>query len=86
MAYVYEFVLEVVSSLRVVETIYDLNYKYDYVCKDMNLFEKHLGIKVVNNGVELYFDDRLGLLITADSVLARDKEVLTTILKEMWKA
>jgi hypothetical protein len=86
MAYVYEFVLEVVSSLRVVETIYDLNYKYDYVCKDMNLFEKHLGIKVINSGVELYFDDKLGLVITQDSVLSQDKEVLTAVLKEMWRA
>ncbi len=86
MAYVYEFVLEVVKDLRVVETIYDLRHRYDYVCKDMNLFEKHLGIKVVNHGVELYFDDKLGLVITQDSVLSQDKEVLTTVLKEMWRA
>jgi hypothetical protein len=79
--YVFEKVIEVLSESRTVMSC-PLGHRYDWLSKDKNDVYKHVGIKVVQGGAEIYFDDQFGLTILEDSVLS-DKNQMRTLLHIM---
>jgi hypothetical protein len=76
--YVFETVIEVLAETRTVMSC-PLDHKYDWLAKDKNDTHKHVGIKVVNAGAEIYFDDRLGFTIMEDSILSEPSHMRTLI-------